>query len=361
MGVIDMPINVHILHTHYPHWGAYSGFHQFVRHLDAKKYRVTLHRVSDSNADFPIRNRIIQNAVLKRLQRGNMKWYKLSDLTTEMRLLRRCLSSDPPDIIHYLDGEHSARYLPMLLKVFPNKKPGIAVTFHQPPGIIDDLIDRTVIGRIDVINVVSPDQAEYFSRFVDQNRIKLILMGIDVDFFQPETWILPSSKFRCITVGHYLRDFKLLRRICERLAPCRDIEFKVVSSHFKGLDKLPNVRVYKGVDDITLRKLYRQSSLLLLPMVHATANNALLEGIACGLPVVASALPGLKAYVPGGEALLVKENSVEGFTKAILQVVQNPEYCQQMAAAARQRALELDWRRVTPLFEAMYDELAHRS
>ena len=135
----------------------------------------------------------------------------------------------------------------------------------------------------------------------------------------------------------------------------------MVSSRHEGLDDLPNVRAYKGIDDVALRKLYQQSTLLLLPMVHATANNALLEGIACGLPVVASALPGLKAYVPGGEAFLVKENSVEGFAKAILQVVQNSECHQQMAAAARKRALELDWRRVTPLFEAMYDELAHRS
>ena len=96
----------------------------------------------------------------------------------EIRLLLRCLSLNPPDVIHYLDGEHSARYLPMLLKRLPAKKPRIAVSFHQPPGIIDDLIDRRVVRHIDTLNVVSPDQAAYFRRFVDANRIKMILHAL---------------------------------------------------------------------------------------------------------------------------------------------------------------------------------------
>ena len=116
-----MPTSVHIIRTRYPHWGHYSGFHQFLRHLDRSKYRVRIHCVSDSDADFPIRNGVIRNIVQNLVHHGNMKWYKLSDLSAEMKLLLSCLSSDPPDIIHYLDGEHSARFLPMLLKAFPRR------------------------------------------------------------------------------------------------------------------------------------------------------------------------------------------------------------------------------------------------
>ena len=113
------------------------------------------------------------------------------------------------------------------------------------------------------------------------------------------------------------------------------------------------------MDDNALRGLYRKATLLLLPMQHATANNALLEGIACGLPVVATRLPGLAAHVPGREAILVEGNTVDGFVEAILKVVRDDGYRQQMAKAARRRALELDWRRITPLFENMYENLFH--
>lgn len=354
-----MPLSVHIIRTRYPHWGKYSGFHQFVRYLDPHKYRVTLHEVPDSNADFPIRNRIIQNAALKIIQRGKMKWYKLSDLTAELRLLRHSLCSDPPDIIHYLDGEHSARYLPAVRKALSMKNPKIIVTFHQPPEIIDYLVDWNITRRIDAITVVSPDQAEHFSRFINSNRIRMILHGVDTDIFRPPLCMPTSEPFCCLTVGHYLRDFNLLERICERLSHRSDIFFHVIGNHFGGLFKLPNVQSHKGISDEALIKLYKQSTLLLLPMLHATANNALLEGIACGLPVVATLLPGLQAYVPGEEALLIKGNSPDGFVKAILELVHKPGHRQRMATAARERALQLDWRRVTPSFETMYDDLAH--
>lgn len=354
-----MPINVQIIRTGYPHWGSHSGFNRFLTYLDPSKYRVKTRCVSDSDADFPIPNKMFRNAVKLFVHQGKMKWYKLSDLTAEAGLLLRCLRSNPPHMIHYLDGEHSARFLPTLFQAFPGKRPGIVATFHQPPDIIDDLIDPKIIGRMDVIHVVSPDQAAYFSRFVDENRVKMILHGIDTDFFQPKKHRHSAEKFSCLTVGHYLRDFNLLRRICQRLSYRPDIKFKVVGSRFKGLDELPNVRVYQGIDDDALRKLYRESSLLLLPMRYATANNALLEGIACGLPVVANHLPGLEAYVPGREALLVKKRGVDGFVTAILKVAEDPKCRRLMAAAARQRALELDWRRITPLFQNMYDELIY--
>jgi glycosyltransferase involved in cell wall biosynthesis len=150
-----------------------------------------------------------------------------------------------------------------------------------------------------------------------------------------------------------------LVRICEELASRPEIRFKVVSSRFKGLNRLPNVKAYQGIDDGALLRLYRKSDLLLLPMRYATANNALLEGIACGLPVVSNDLPGLRAYVPGTEALLIKGASVDDFAGAVMKVAHDPQRRRRMAAAARRRALELDWRKVAPLFEDVYDELVH--
>lgn len=354
-----MSLKVDIIRTRFPHWGDYSGFHQFFRYLQPEKYRATLHAVSDSNADFPIRNKRIQNVAMKWVQRGKMKWYKLSDLTIELKFLLRCFGSEPPVIVHFLDGEHSARYLPLFRKAFLRKKPKIAAVFHQPPAILSDLIDTKIIRCLDAIHVVSPDQVEYFAKFVNPNRIRLILHGIDTDFFRPQTRTAPSDKFRCLTVGHYLRDFNLLGEICRRLTVHQDMEFILVGPSIDGIYRFPNVKIYRGIGDEELRTLYRQSDLLLLPMLHCTANNALLEGIACGLPVVGSLLPGTKAYLPGEEGLLISGNEPDGFVKAILHVAKNPLHRQRMAAAARARALELDWRKITPLFEAEYDRLAH--
>ena len=49
--------------------------------------------------------------------------------------------------------------------------------------------------------------------------------------------------------------------------------------------------------------LYQGADLLLLPLIDATANNTLLEGLACGLPVLASDLTGVRDYAPDSHTL----------------------------------------------------------
>ena len=88
---------------------------------------------------------------------------------------------------------------------------------------------------------------------------------------------------------------------------------------------LPNVTVFSDIDDATLLRLYQQSDILFLPLIQCTANNALLEGIACGLPVVSTFLPSVKTYVPGAEALLIKDNDPRKFVETVLYLFHNPE------------------------------------
>ena len=103
--------------------------------------------------------------------------------------------------------------------------------------------------------------------------------------------------------------------------------------------------------------MYQQSDLLLQPMRGATANNAILEGIACGLPVVSSDLDSIKAYVSGTEAILIPENKPELFADALLNLYQNSDMRKEMAANARRRASELSWQNIAIEYEKMYLEL----
>jgi glycosyltransferase involved in cell wall biosynthesis len=285
-----------------------------------------------------------------------MQWYKLSDLAAEVKAFRKCWHSKI-DIIHYLDGEHSAQFLPKLRKLLGKKGPRIVATFHQPPEILNSLIRKDTIDRLDFIIVVSPEQFSYFQDFVAPGKIRLVLHGINTDYFRPGNILKEKGKFRCITVGHYLRDFRTVRKVAEALKSYKEIEFHVVSSQATGIEDLANVRIHKSVDDATLLYLYRQSDLLFLPLVQSTANNALLEGIACGLPIVSTLLPSVKAYLPGKEAILIQENNPEEFKEVILHLARNPEDCRIMALEARKRAEELDWRNIAPQYEAMYSSL----
>jgi len=262
-----------------------------------------------------------------------------------------------------MDGEHSAQFLPRLCKLPRQVRPKVVATYHQPPEILNLLTNKKVISMLDHVTVVSPEQISYFQELLPDDRITMILHGIDVDFFRPVDKPKSGNKFRCITVGHWLRDFKAVRAVAEKLTSYKNIEFHVVSSKLTGpkvtgLEGLANIVLYRdNIDDMRLLELYQQSDILFLPLLQSTANNALLEGIASGLPVISTYLPSVKAYLPGREAILVKDNEPGKLIDAILHLTHSPDDCKDMAFEARKRAEELDWRNITPQYEAVYSKL----
>lgn len=348
-------LHIYAIRTRYLHWSRHSGFHQFVQYLDPRLYRIELWAASDSDEDFPIQNRGIRALLRQFVQRRGMQWYKLSDLMSELEAWKQCLTREV-NIVHYFDGEHGAQYLPKLC-CLGKRSTKIIATYHQPPNLVDALIDKTIISQLDLVTVVSPTQIAYFSQFIEPHKIHLILHGIDTGYFQPRALPKEGNKFRCITVGRYLRDFKALQQVAEALVENDAIEFCVVSSNASEVENLPNVTIYRGIDDTSLLRLYQTANALFLPLTDATANNSLLEGMACGLPIISTFIPSVQAYLPNQEAILVKDNNSQQFVSAILDLACDPVRCRKMGESSRQRAEELDWRNIAQQYEHLYSKV----
>ncbi len=351
-------IAVQIVRTWYPHWGKYSGINQFISLVDKSRYHLTTRLVQENDNDFPIRNDVVRRWLGYWLKRQDMAWYNLSDFTAEMKSLCGYLYRKP-DIIHYLDGEHSAQFLPRLHQLPAKLRSKLVVSYHQPPDVLDHIIRKDTISRLDCIMLIAPEQQEFFGRLISSEKIRLVLHGIDTTYFKPLQRTSEDDKVRCITVGHNYRDYKTVRQVAEKLKGDSRIEFIAVSPRPTGLEGLPNTTVYKGITDDRLLQLYQQADILFMPLTKATANNALLEGIACGLPVLSTVLPSVKVYLPGHEAILMDKNDPQAFSDAILHLIANPHFRQSMSTAARKRAEELDWANIAPQYEAIYAQLVN--
>jgi glycosyltransferase involved in cell wall biosynthesis len=313
-----------------------------------------MHVVSDSDDDFPIQNRLIREWCRRVIQKRGMQWYKLSDLAAEMKALEQSWRRKV-DILHYLDGEHSALFLPKLLNSFGTFRPKLVATYHQPCDVLESLVNRNVVAKLDCVTVVSPDQLPFFVNLLPPERVRLILHGIDTCHFRPGDDAGNGNAFSCVTTGHYLRDFDVVRQVAEQLRAYRDIAFHVVTGKPTGLEDLPNVTIHREhIDDEALLRLYQRSQVLFLPLIQSTANNSLLEGLACGLPIISTSLSSVKVYAPGNEAILIKDNSPQEFVDTILHLFHNPEERRVMAQAARKRAEELDWSKIAPQYDALY-------
>lgn len=92
-----------------------------------------------------------------------------------------------------------------------------------------------------------------------------------------------------------------------------------------------------------LTRAYQNADLLALPSIN---NNeafgiVLIEALACGVPVIASDLPGVRrVFENGREGLLVKAGSVGDLKQKLESILNNEERRRAMAQAARRLAEE---------------------
>jgi glycosyltransferase involved in cell wall biosynthesis len=155
----------------------------------------------------------------------------------------------------------------------------------------------------------------------------------------------------------WLRDYEALLRTARLLAGVPGLEFHLVAPEFPLHAGAGNVFFHAGIGDAELLELYRSCQVLFLPLRDATANTFLMEGAACGLPIVSSDLPALRAYFPGEEAILVKGNDPQAFAAALTRLRDEPGRVARMSTCARRRALQLSWERIAPEYEQLYDRV----
>jgi glycosyltransferase involved in cell wall biosynthesis len=354
----QIPKRIQLIRTYYSHWAEYSGYHQFIRYICPTRFLVDVQAVPRGDNHFPVPNAKLRLYIGDFMRKFSTKSYNLNNLVAEIAALRKWWSRGF-DLLHYLDGEHSLQLLPFTFRKlnFLRTRPPIVATFHQPPTKLSSVLNSKVVRQLDHVIALSPEQKSYFEQYLPESKVSLILHGINVDYYCPGSGEKSEGKFKCISVGSWLRDYTCLLEVARLLVSNRDIEFHVVSAKLAEQDVPENVHLYRRLEDADLVRMYQNSSVLFIPLQDSTANNVILEGIACGLPVVVSDLPGVKAYVPGDEAILVKDNSPEEFTSILLGLHQNRKRLAGMALCARQRALELSWRKITPKVESVYSGL----
>ena len=107
-----------------------------------------------------------------------------------------------------------------------------------------------------------------------------------------------------------------------------------------------------------LAALIQQSSVVVLPYdsTEQVTSGVLVEAIANGRPVVATAFPHAAELLSGGAGIVVDHDDPAALASALRQIVTQPRLAGSMAAEARRRAPEMAWSVVAK----DYLGLAHR-
>jgi glycosyltransferase involved in cell wall biosynthesis len=265
-------------------------------------------------------------------------------------------------IFHALYGD---RDLELLARVAGGRRDRLLATLHLPAGRIMRRPRLTrAIERLQVAVLVSRSQREALARLLPQERLFVVPHGVDAQFFSPNRSPQPREPPTLIAVGSAFRDFPTLAdalaAIWRRMPSVRLLAVGV-SPWAKGLlgaRGWERVTFLDGITDEQLRAAYQRAHAGVFAFTEATASNALLEAMACGVPLIASDVGGVREYV-GDHALLCPPGEPHALAEAVQSVLDDDALARRLADGARARSLRYSYERVGRQMIELYHAIAH--
>jgi hypothetical protein len=289
--------------------------------------------------------------------RAESPFYSESAWSTERRISEIVLQLGPAAIL--LEGiEDQLFSLAKERKQWPKTR--LIGVCHQPPAWWQLQHARPdIVESLDCMIVLSSVSQAYWGQVIKKERILLIPHGVDVEFFSPAVSGAKLSSqdgvLRAVFSGQWLRDFETLEAVVSIADELKlPLRFELIVPRFaRGADSCyrmamsPRVRWHSGLTDEGLRNVYRQSDLLLLTLRDCTANNSLLEGMACGLPVIVTDVGGVRDYAQGGFADFVRPHDALGIIDVLRGYLDQRDGLTKRGTAARAHAENhLSWKKV---------------
>lgn len=282
-------------------------------------------------------------------------WYSLGAHLTEWATLLHMMRHRNR-LYHVLYGDSDLWLLRRASRLTGNR---LIASFHQPPQLLRQVgVIERVCKHLDAVILVSESQRSYFEQLLPAQRIFVVPHGVNTDFFQPaET---NGDRLNCITVGSHLRDFTTLKETIQRVWQAKpEVTFTAVGTRTDKKSLFPplddrRIQFLDGIDDASLLQAYQAANVAIFSFQAATANNAMLEAMATGLPVVATDTGGICEYVTPDTGILCPPRRPEDLAAAILDILTTPHYRQTLSAASRRRALKLDFRVIAGRMAQIY-------
>ena len=289
--------------------------------------------------------------------------YSLPLLRMELAVARH-MARRRGAVYHVLYGETDVCLLGWFGRLTRNH---VVASFHDGREVLEGCgVTGPILRSLSAVVLLGRCQTDYFTPHVARSRIHVIPHGVDTDFFLPPAATDtappgPSDDRLVLTVGGHTRDHATLGQAVASIVDQNPgVRFVAVSANLgnKG-SKLAGERIehVTGISDEQLRTLYQQAAVSVFAFQYAVANNAVLESLACGTPVVATDIGAVGDYLSPDAGRLVPPGDAAALAAAVLEILEEPSP-DRISAAARTNAERFDLPVVCDQLRRLYRHLA---
>jgi alpha-maltose-1-phosphate synthase len=302
-----------------------------------------------------------------------VRWHVAQGLRLR-RMLRTALSSGPVDVAcvntHTLAlfAQSELARVPAVLmadaSVWAWRAMGIwtPVRRHSRAALAPSLRrERSLLASARRIVALTPWSAETLTAAEPSASVVVHHPGLDIGRFRPAERE-PRDRLRVLFVGgRFVQKGgpELLAALAPRLG--RDVELDVVTP--APVAARPGLRVHRlGPDDPRLVALFQQADLLCLPTRGDAVPWVVLEAMACGTPVLATDVGGIKDLLGGEGGRTVPVGDRVALGAALGELLGDEQLRAALGRGGRARCERLyDARRQGPRFEALLREACGRA
>ena len=238
---------------------------------------------------------------------------------------------------------------------------------------------RTMAASDRIVALTGVDRQQMIRHYGEFSPIVVIPGGVDLQSFAPRRQSaarqelgLDATARSVLFVGRIqrLKGVEILVRAVAQL----DAQLVIVggrpgtSHESREIARLQHLAVRLGVADRThfvgavpheqLPTYYAASDVVAMPSSYESFGLVAVEALACGTPVVATRVGGLRAIVHDGEAgLLVPWRDADLFAERLSRVLNDSALRTRLAANARASVLQFGWDRIAEEHVALYEEV----
>ena len=242
--------------------------------------------------------------------------------------------------------------------------------------------ESLVMRSVDAVAVSTEQERGDMSRLYDfsPHKVRVIPAGVDLKLFRPmnkararQTLGLTEKRI-VLSVGRVepLKGLDILIGAMSKLEDTADTRLLIVGGQpgrDRELGRLRSMAARLGVQDVVtftgtmdqseLPAYYSAADVFVMPSYYESFGLVALEAMACGTPVIASRVGGLRTFVKDGEAgYLIPWHCPEPYAQRLDVLLANPTLRESMGRAARARAQTMGWSQVANNMLGLYTALA---